>query len=143
MRLSTKGRYASRAMLELAMAYGNGPIRLSEIAEKQEISVRYLERMMNAMVTAGLVRSTRGQHGGFNLSRPPVEIRLRQIIQAVEGSITPVECVDDPKLCDRYDICVMKEIWKKLKEAINDVLDSVTLDDMVEMQQKKIASLSD
>lgn len=143
MKLSTKGRYAVRAMLELAMAYGTGPIRLNEIAERQEISVRYLERMMNAMVTVGLVRSTRGQHGGFNLSRPPEEIQLGQVVQAVEGSLTPVECVDDPKLCSRYDICVMKEIWKKLKEAINDVLDSITLEDMVEMQQKKLASLNE
>jgi Rrf2 family cysteine metabolism transcriptional repressor len=138
MKLSTKGRYAARAMVELAMAYGTGPVRLSEIAEKQQISVRYLERMMNAMVTVGLVRSTRGQHGGFNLSKPPEEIRLGQVIQAVEGSLTPVECVDDPKLCHRCGLCVTREIWKTLKEAIDNVLDSVTLEDMVEMQQKNL-----
>ena len=138
MKLSTKGRYATRAMLELAMRYGKGPILLREIAQSQEISERYLERIMIALVTAGLVRSTRGQHGGFNLAKPPREIRLDQVIQAVEGPITPVACVDDPQSCDRHDICVTRDIWEKLKEAMLGVLDSITLENMVEMQKKKL-----
>ena len=137
MKLSTKGRYAARAMMELALVYGTGPMRLSEIAEKQEISVRYLERMMNAMVTAGLVRSTRGQHGGFTLAKSPNTIRLSQVVQAAEGPLSIVECVDNPELCGRYDICVTREIWEKLKGAIDDVLDSITLQDMVEMKQNR------
>ena len=95
MKLSTKGRYAARAMLELALNFGKGPLQLREIAQKQEISERYLERLMTALVTAGLVRSLRGRHGGFKLAKPPKEIQLAQIIQAVEGSLSPVDCVDN------------------------------------------------
>ena len=137
MKLSTKGRYAARAMLELATVHGTGPIRLGEIARKQDISERYLERMMNAMVTAGLVRSTRGQRGGFCLSRSPDDIRLSQVIKASEGPLSFVECVDDPGLCTRYPICVTRDIWERVKNAIEDILDSITLQDMVEMQRKK------
>jgi Rrf2 family cysteine metabolism transcriptional repressor len=140
MKLSTKGRYAARAMLELALNFGKGPVLLRTIAQSQEIPERYLEQIMIALVSAKLVRSARGQHGGFRLSKPPKEIRLSQIIQAVEGSITPVECVDDPKLCNRVNICVTCDIWQKLKEAIFEVLDSVTLDNMIEMQNKKITT---
>jgi len=124
-------------MLELASAYGTGPMRLREIAQNQEISVRYLERMMNAMVTAGLVRSTRGQRGGFALSKSPNTILLSQVVQAAEGPLSIVECVDDPEFCSRYEFCVTREIWEKLRAAVEDVLNSFTLQDMVEMQQKK------
>lgn len=140
MKLSTKGRYAARAMMELGAAYGRGPVRLSEIAEKQEISVRYLERMMNAMVTAGLARSTRGQYGGFSLSKPPDQIRLSQVVRAAEGPLTLVECVDDPSTCARGEICVTREIWERLKDEIEHVLCSITLKDMVERQQEKLKS---
>ena len=141
MKLSTKGRYASRAMLELAEAYGKGPVKLRSIAGRQEISERYLERMMNALVNAELVRSTRGQKGGFQLLKPPSEIRLSMVIQAVEGSMTPVACVDDPEICHRYESCVAKDIWGKMKRAILDVLDSITLEDMLEMKKKKQSNL--
>ncbi|UCD83425.1 MAG: Rrf2 family transcriptional regulator [Deltaproteobacteria bacterium] len=139
MKLSTKGRYGTRAMLELALSYKKGPMLLREIAQRQEISERYLERMMTALVSAGLVLSSRGKNGGFALAKPPGEIRLGQIIQAVEGSIAPVSCVDDPKLCDRVDICITRDIWKKLKKSMSETLDSVTLENMVDMQKKKLA----
>ncbi len=137
MKLSTKGRYAVRAMLELAVEYGNGPIMLREIARRQEISVRYLERMMAAMVAAGLVRSIRGQHGGFSLARRPTEITLSQVVRTVEGAITPVACVDDPELCHRSEVCVTREIWCDLKRAMEETLDSYTIADMVAMHYKK------
>ena len=139
MKLSTKGRYGTRAMLELALDYKKGPVLLREIAQRQEISERYLERMMTALVSAGLVRSSRGKHGGFTLAKPPGEIRLSQVIQAVEGSIAPSLCVDDPKVCDRVDICITRDIWKKLKKSMVETLDSITLENMVEMQKKKLA----
>lgn len=138
MKLSTKGRYGTRAMLELALNYGKGQVLLREIAERQGISARYLERIMVTLVSAGLVRSLRGQKGGFNLAKPPKDIRLDQIIQVVEGPISPVACVDDPKICDRVDICIIIDIWRKLKDAMLDVLSSITLEKMVEMQKKKI-----
>ena len=138
MKLTTKGRYAARAMVELALNHGNGPTQLREIAQKQEISERYLERMMTALVTAGLVRSTRGQHGGFALTKNPSEILLSQIIQAVEGSLSLVDCVDDDQLCSRSDICITRDIWVKVKEAMLNVLEAITLEQMVEMQKKKL-----
>jgi len=138
-KLSTKGRYGARAMLELAFNYGKGQVLLREISERQDISARYLERMMIALVCADLVRSSRGQSGGFTLAKPPKEISLDQIIQGLEGSIAPVACVDEPKLCDRVDICITHDIWKKLKKAMLNVLKSITLEDMVEMQRKKLS----
>ncbi|MBU1290397.1 MAG: Rrf2 family transcriptional regulator [bacterium] len=139
MKLSTRGRYAPRAMLDLALNCGKGPVSLKNIARRQEISERYLEHIMIVLQSAGLVQSTRGSRGGFSLAKLPKEIKLSQIIQAVEGSISPVACVDDPKLCNRVDVCVTYEIWKKLKKAILEVFDSVTLEDMVEMQKKKLS----
>ncbi len=139
MKLSTKGRYGARAMLELALCYKKGPVLLREIARRQEISERYLERMMTALVSAGLVISSRGKNGGFTLARPPGEIRLSQVIQIVEGSIAPVLCVDDPRLCDRVDNCVTRDIWMKLKKSMSKTLESITLKNMVEMQKKKMS----
>ncbi|MFH1957991.1 MAG: Rrf2 family transcriptional regulator [bacterium] len=143
MKLSTKGRYGARAMLELALNYEKGTMLLRDIAHRQEISESYLERMMTALVSAGLVRSLRGQHGGFILAKPPGEIRLSKIIQVVEGSLSPSPCVDDPKLCKRVNICVTRDIWRRLKEAMADILDSITLKDMVNMQKNKCAGLDE
>jgi len=143
MKLSTRGRYAPRAMLDLALNYGKGPVSLKNIARRQEISEGYLEHIMTVLLSAGLVQSTRGLRGGFSLAKLPKEIKLSQIIQAVEGSISPVECVDDPKICNRVDGCVTYEIWKKLKKAMLEVFDSVTLEDMVKMQKKKLSKQKD
>ena len=143
MKLSTRGRYAPRAMLDLALNYGKGPVPLKNIARKQEISERYLEHIMTVLLSAGLVQSTRGSRGGFSLAKLPKEIKLSQIIQAVEGSISLVACVDDPKLCKRVDACVTHDIWKKAKKAMLEVFDSVTLEDMVKMQKKKLFKQKD
>lgn len=139
MKLSTKGRYGARAMLELALNYGKGNILLRDIAKRQEISERYLERIMNALASAGLVKSLRGQHGGFSLAKPIEQIKLSQIIQIVEGSIAPSLCVDNPNWCKRSSTCITHDIWKQLKKAMLNVLDSITLQDMVEMQKKKVS----
>jgi Rrf2 family cysteine metabolism transcriptional repressor len=138
--LSTKGRYASRAMLELALHYGQGPVLLRKISQRQAISERYLERLMTALITAGLVISTRGKQGGFRLARPPKEIRLSQIIQATEGSLSPVFCVDDPGQCNRTQTCVTHTIWEKLKKEMFELLDSITLEKMVALHQEKMVS---
>lgn len=137
MRLSTKGLYGARAILELALNYERGIISLHDIAQKQGISESYLERMMTALVAAGLVTSSRGKHGGFRLAKPPGEIRLSQVIQVVEGSLSPVSCLDNPKFCKRVNACVTRDIWGRMKKAMLDVLDSITLQDMIEMQKEK------
>jgi len=137
MKLSTKGRYGTRAMLELGLGYGTGPVSLKDIAKRQGISARYLERMMAALVSSGLVRSSRGQNGGFSLAKPPADITLHEIIRVLEGSVAPVACVDEPAVCKRVNICITHDIWIKLEKAVRDTLESITLEDMVEMQKKK------
>jgi Rrf2 family protein len=137
MRLSTKGRYAARAMLELAIHYAGGPVRLNEIAGRQEISVRYLEQMMTMLVASGLVNSMKGKRGGFSLAKPPDQIRLSEVVQAVEGSLAPVACVDDASVCRRIDLCVTHEIWARLKDVMLEMLSSITLEDMVKRHRLK------
>ncbi|TET17129.1 MAG: Rrf2 family transcriptional regulator [Dehalococcoidia bacterium] len=137
MKLSTKGQYGARAMVELALHYGEGPILLKDIAKRQQISERYLEHLILSLKVAGLVKSMRGARGGFSLAKPPSQIRLSEIIQIVEGSIAIVECVDDPNLCSRADLCVTRDIWAEMKKAINGVLESTTLQDLVERQREK------
>jgi Rrf2 family protein len=126
-------------MLDLAFHYGQAPILLKDIAKRQEISERYLEQIMTSLVSAGLVQSARGYDGGFSLAKPPPEIKLREVIEVVEGSLAPVACVDNSKLCRRVNICVTREIWGRLKKAMLEVLDGITLEDMVKMQKKKLA----
>ena len=99
MKLSTKGRYAMRAMLDLSLHYGEGPILLKDIAKREHISESYLEQIILSLKAAGLVNSTRGARGGFILTRPPSQIRLIEVMQVSEGSLVPVECVSDPEVC--------------------------------------------
>lgn len=141
MKLSTKGQYGARAMLELALYYEEGPLLLRTIAKNQDLSERYLERIMTDLISAGLVRSLRGKCGGFILAKPLNEIKLSQIIQATEGSISPVDCLDDPKSCKRVKYCVTYDIWGRLKAEMQKVLDSITLADIVQMQKKKTKEL--
>lgn len=137
MRLSTKGRYGTRAMLELALRFGNGPVLIKDIAKTQDISEKYLERIFFGLKSAGLIKSQRGAKGGYLLARPAAQIKLIQIIKALEGSLAPVECVDEPLLCKRVRICVTRDIWKRLKDTIEGVLDSVTLEDLVKQHKQK------
>ena len=132
MKMSTKGRYGSRAMVDLALHYNEGPISLKAISERQNISVRYLENIMTSLVAKGIINSTRGKKGGFTLARPPKEVLLGEIIAAVEGSISPVKCADDPKTCRRSDFCETRYVWVEMKDAMNAILDSTTLQDMVD-----------
>ena len=137
MRLSTKGRYGARAMLDLALNSSEGPVLLREIAKRQEVSEKYLEHSISALRKAGLVRSIRGARGGYLLARLPSEIRLSQIMEVLEGSMAPAECVDDSQVCQRAQLCVTRDIWAKVKEATDNILESITLQDMVERQNKK------
>jgi len=137
MKLSTKGRYGTRAMLDLALHYGDGPILLKDVARRQEVSERYLEHVVTPLKVAGLLTSVRGAGGGFTLAKPPSQIRLSEIIQAVEGSITPVDCVDDPKICPRAGFCAARDIWTEMKKAMSGVLESTTLEDLAQRQREK------
>ena len=140
MRLSTKGRYGARAMLDLALNFGKNPVLLRDIARRQEVSEKYLEHSVSALRKAGLVRSVRGARGGYILAKSPSEIRLSKIMEVLEGSMAPVDCVDDPQVCHRANLCVTRDIWIKMKEAIDNILKSTTLQDMVEQQKEKESS---
>ena len=137
LRISTKGRYGTKALLDLAMCYGKGPVHVRDLAKSQRVSERYLEQVLILLKVAGLVRSIRGAHGGFILARPPSEISLAEIIGAMEGSVSLVECVDHPEVCTRSAACVSRDVWGEVKKAVTDVLESVTLRDLVERQKEK------
>ncbi len=137
MRISTRGRYGIRALLDLAMRWGQGPVQLKDIARNQEVSLQYLEHLMRPPISAGLVRSMRGAHGGVWLARPPEEIKLSEVLEAFIGSISPVECVDDPKVCNRSDRCATRDVWCELKKVMGEVLESMTLQDLVTRQKAR------
>ncbi len=137
MRVSSKARYATRAMIDLAIHSGQGPVLVRTIAQRQDISARYLEQLLLLLKAAGLVRATRGAHGGFSLARAPAEIKLIQIIQIMEGSTAPAECVDHAGVCSRADWCVVREIWGEVKKATDVILESTTLHDLVERHKGK------
>ena len=137
MKLSTRGQYGTRALLELALHRGERPVLLRDIAQRQQISLQYLEHLISPLIAGGIVRSTRGARGGVSLARTPEEIRLSEVVRLLEGSIAPVECVDNPEACNRSELCVTRDIWGEMKQAIDGVLESTTLKDLVERQKKK------
>ncbi|WIV11195.1 Rrf2 family transcriptional regulator [Proteiniborus sp. MB09-C3] len=134
MKLSTKGRYGLKAMFELALHYGEGPVVLRNIAESQDISEHYLEQLIAVLRKNGLATSVRGAQGGYLLNDDPKNITVGDVIRALEGDIAPSECVLDENLgkCVKEDFCVTKNVWVKIRNSINDVIDSITLQDMVD-----------
>ena len=137
MKLSTRARYGTRALLDLAVQGSAEPVSLKDIAKRQQISLQYLEQLMTPLIAAGLVRSVRGPKGGVLLAKSPEEIKLSEIIRLLEGSIAPVECVDNPKVCPRSELCVTRDIWKEVKKAMEGVLQTTTLQSLIERQKKK------
>ncbi|MDP3880434.1 MAG: Rrf2 family transcriptional regulator [Dehalococcoidales bacterium] len=137
MKISTRGQYGTRALLELALHQGEGPVLLKDVARRQQIPLQYLERVIAPLIAGGILRSARGAKGGVSLARRPEEIKLSEVIQLLEGSIAPVECVNNPDLCSRSELCVPRDIWGELKKAMDGVLESTTLQDLVERQRKK------
>lgn len=137
MKLSTRGRYGTRALLDLALHQEEEPVLLKDIAQREQISPRYLEHLIAPLIAGGIVRTARGAGGGVSLAKPPEEIRLSEVIQLLEGSIAPAECVDSPGVCSRSKLCVTRDIWGELKQAMDGVLSSTTLQDLVERQKRK------
>jgi Rrf2 family protein len=138
MKISTKGRYGVRAMMDLA-ANGNngGPVLLSDIARRQAISGKYLEQIFSALHGAGLVNTVRGRKGGYRLTRPPGDIGLKDIITVLEGPCTLVDCVTDRTVCPRTERCATRDVWTLLGNKINEFLSGFTLADLVQMQNEK------
>jgi len=137
MKLSTRARYGIRALLDLSINGAKGPVPLKEIAERQEISMSYLEHLINPLVAGGIIRTVRGSKGGIILVKTPGEIKLSQIVNLLEGSTAPVDCVDSPQNCLRSEECVTREVWHQVKEAIDGVLDSITLQTLIERQKNR------
>lgn len=133
MKLSTKGRYGLRAILDVAMNQHLGPVTIHSVAERQEISERYLEQLLITLKQNGLIKSIRGFQGGYILNKEPKDISVGDVVRALEGPLAPVECVEDghQASCSRVDFCVTKIVWQDLKVAINEVLDSYSLEDLV------------
>lgn len=137
MKLSTRGRYGTRIMLEIALNPDREPILLKDIAQRQQISLTYLEHLIKPLVAAGLVRSSRGPKGGISLAKPADEIRLSEVLQLLEGSMAPVDCVNDPAACSRATLCVTRDVWGELKGVIDGYLGSVTLQNLLERHKEK------
>lgn len=139
MKISTKGRYALRLMLDLASNHSGNPIRLKDVARRQEISEKYLEQIISILNRAGYVRSIRGPQGGYVLQREPRDYTVGMILRLTEGSLAPVECVVEAGLCPREKGCASRILWGKLNQAINGVVDQVTLADLLEWEEKEIS----
>ncbi|MBC8276156.1 MAG: Rrf2 family transcriptional regulator [Chloroflexi bacterium] len=137
MKLSARARYGTKALLELALHWGEEPVLLKDVAQRQQIPLPYLEHLIGPLVQAGIVKSTRGARGGVSLLKPPEEVMLSEVIQLLEGSISPAECVDNPETCSRSNLCVTHDIWDEVKEAVSKVLESITLQDLVERRRQK------
>jgi len=137
MKLSTRARYGTRALLELALCWGEGPVPLKEIAQRQEISESYLAHLITPLIAAGMAKGIRGPRGGISLIKPPHEIKLSEVVRVLEGPIAPAECVDRPNVCPRAEFCAAYDVWAEMKRAIDEVLQSTTLQDLVERQRQK------
>jgi len=138
MKLSTKGRYGLKAMFDLTLHYGDGPISLKSIAERQLISDHYLEQLIASLRKSGLVKSVRGAQGGYMLADSPSKITVGDIIRVLEGPIGPSDCVieGETSSCDRADCCVTRTVWERIQLSISEVIDSITLQNMLDDYQK-------
>jgi Rrf2 family protein len=134
MKLSTKARYALRAMVELACHEGEGPIQLRQIAKAQALSPKYLEQLTISLRNAGLIHSERGPNGGYWLSRPARQITALDVVRAAEGPVTLLECIAHSNVCERSAACATRRLWTKVSTAINDTLEEATLADLREEQ---------
>ena len=131
--VSTKGRYALRIMLELAMHEGEGFLSLKEISTRQNVSMKYLEQIIAVLNKAGYVKSVRGAQGGYKIARAPEEYTVGMILRLTEGSLAPVACLEDgADACERWDTCETLDVWRDLYGAINQVVDGVTIADLAE-----------
>ncbi len=141
MRITTKGRYALRLMLDLALNSSGELIRIKEIAERQDISDKYLEQIISILTKAGFVKSIRGPQGGYRLTKQPKDYTVGSILRLTEGSLSPVACLDeDENVCSRKEECATLILWEKLDAAIKGVVDTVTLQDLVDWHNDKVGN---
>lgn len=134
LRVSTRGRYGIRAVCRLARLYEDGPVSIQTIAKQENIPIRYLEQIMTRLRREGIVKSTRGPGGGYKLSRPPDGLFLGELVQALEGKTPVVWCVDadEETHCRREDVCITRDLWKKLDSWFQTILNSISLQEVVD-----------
>ncbi len=138
MKLSTRGRYALRMMLDIALHPDEASVSLKSIAQRQDISVKYLEQIVAPLVRGGYLRANRGAQGGYQLSQPASAYTVGLILRTIEGSLAPVACVEDgAALCEREGLCVTVEVYRQIDAAIDRVVDNITLEDLVKLQYEK------
>ena len=137
MKLSTRTKYGTRALMTLALAEDDRVMSTREVADKQDISFKYLEQIMSALRAGGLVNSRRGQSGGYTLSRQPEKINLLQVYRVLEGSTAPSDCVDNPETCSLGCACPTRETWAEIGRSIREVLENTTLRELVERHRQK------
>ena len=137
MKLSTKGRYGTRAMVDLALNGDAGPVSSKGIAERQDVSRGYLEQLLLRLASRGLVRPVRGRSGGFVLVKAPSQITVAEIVEALEGPIDVVKCVEAPAVCDRASYCAIRDVWVGVSRAIDRHLSGITLADMASLQRER------
>lgn len=139
MKISTKGRYALRMMLDLAQHRADGFVSLKDIAERQEISKKYLEQIIPVFNKSDILRAERGSAGGYMLAHSPERYTVGQILRLTEGSLAPVACLEyDPIECPRSADCLTLPVWRGLEKAINEYVDSITLQDILDMQKDRL-----
>jgi Rrf2 family cysteine metabolism transcriptional repressor len=137
MKLSTKTRYGIRAMIELAVNFGQGALQIKTIAKNQDISIKYLEQIMTILRSGGLIRSVRGTKGGYLLAKPPGEIKLDEVFICLEGPSFMIECLENENACDRHSDCVARMLWGKVQQSVLNVLKEYSLQDMAELSKSK------
>ncbi len=138
MKISTKGRYALRMLLDLAMHQGDGYIALKDIAARQDISKKYLEQIVPILNKSNILQASRGFQGGYRLVNPPDTYKIGDILRLTEGSLTPVACLDwNPEGCERRGECITLPLWKGLSDAISNYLDNITLQDLINDYQAR------
>lgn len=145
MKLSTKGRYGLRALIDLAQYSSGGPVSTASISVRQDISERYLEQLMSMMKKAGLVKSIRGAGGGYVLAKDMCEISVGDVLRALEGSLEPVDCagLEPEGMCSASDSCVAKYVWQRINESINRTVDEIRLDQLVDQSRRQCGEKSD
>ena len=136
MKASTRWTYGIVAVLEMAENYNNGPVQLRLIAERHRISVKYLEQLMVFLRSAGIIRSVRGAKGGYMLTTAPENVRISELFHCMEGNVVTVDCVNEPTFCPRSMDCAAHSLWCQVETAINDVLEAVTLQDLLDRSKQ-------
>lgn len=135
MRISTKGEYGVRFLIDIAAHSAEGNVTMKEVAQRQSISEKYLWQVVNPLKTAGLIRAVAGPHGGCTLAKPPSAITLRDILAVLEGDCTLAACVTTPSVCRRSNACASREVWKEVEGKLAEAMESITLSDMVAKQR--------